>query len=79
MNFFSIYLKLLHVLPLFIKKFYSKEEKQVFDTPELIIDQITALKLLLFSDRDVARLGNKMGVSGQLYHYTDRYNNHQVR
>jgi hypothetical protein len=56
MNFFAIYLKLLHVLPLFIKKkkIYSMQEERIFDTPELIIGQITALKLLLFSDREAA-------------------------
>jgi hypothetical protein len=30
------------------------EEEQIFDSPELIIRQITALNLLLFSDRDAA-------------------------
>jgi hypothetical protein len=30
------------------------EEEKLFDTPQLIIAQIKALKLLLFSDRDVA-------------------------
>jgi hypothetical protein len=30
------------------------EEEQIFDTLELIICQITALKLLLFTDRDAA-------------------------
>jgi hypothetical protein len=30
------------------------EEERIFDTPELIIGQMTALKLLLFSDRDSA-------------------------
>lgn len=30
------------------------EAEQIFDTPDLIIGQITALKLLLFSDRDAA-------------------------
>jgi hypothetical protein len=30
------------------------EEEQIFDTPELIIGQITALKLLFYSDREAA-------------------------
>jgi hypothetical protein len=30
------------------------EEERIFDTPQLIIGQITALKLQLFSDRDAA-------------------------
>jgi hypothetical protein len=30
------------------------EEERIFDTPELIIGQITVLKLLLYSDREAA-------------------------
>jgi hypothetical protein len=38
------------------------EEERIFDTPELlIIDQITALKLLLFSDREAADKVTKWG------------------
>jgi hypothetical protein len=28
------------------------EQEEIFDTPEMIIGQITALKLLLFNDQD---------------------------
>ncbi len=56
MNFFAIYIKLLHVQPLSKKKkkIYSIEEERIFDTPELMIGQITALKLPLYSDREAA-------------------------
>jgi hypothetical protein len=45
----------------YYKKCYSIEKERIFDTPELIIGQITALKLLLFSDRDAAYKVTKWG------------------
>jgi hypothetical protein len=54
MIFFTTYLKLLNVLPSFIKNAIQWSKNKFFDTPDLFIGQITALKLLLFSDRDAA-------------------------
>ncbi len=55
--FFAIYIKLLHIATLFKKTkkmLFIMEAEQIFDALDLIIGQITALKLLLFSDRDAA-------------------------
>jgi hypothetical protein len=53
-NFFAIYLKLLLFISVFIKKIYSTKQEQFFNTLELIIGQITAMKFLIFSDSGVA-------------------------